>query len=83
MDGNIVTIDGVSAETVHELVVRDGGATLRFVAYPGHQGKAPINNSHLVITPESFTVMPPVISPPATATCPTSTGSAMAASSTT
>ena len=46
-----------SADTVHHLTVREGGPKIRYVAYPGHQGKAPINNNHLVITPESFTVM--------------------------
>ena len=46
-----------SAETVHSIQLRDAGPALRYVAYPGHQGKAPINNNHLVITPESFVVM--------------------------
>jgi L-ascorbate metabolism protein UlaG (beta-lactamase superfamily) len=46
-----------SAEKVHEIAVRVGGPVLRYVAYPGHQGKAPINNNHMVISPEGFTVM--------------------------
>ncbi len=40
-----------SAEKVHEV------GKLRYVAYPGHQGKGPLNNNHLVITPEKFVVM--------------------------
>jgi hypothetical protein len=42
-----------SADKVHTLA----RPALRYVAYPGHQGKAPINNNHLVITPENFAVM--------------------------
>ncbi len=46
-----------SADAIHRVTVREGGPELRFVAYPGHQGKAPINNVHLVMTPENFSVM--------------------------
>ena len=42
-----------SADKVHSLAK----PSLKYVAYPGHQGKGPINNNHLVITPENFAVM--------------------------
>ncbi len=45
-----------SVSEVHTLALRNGKA-LKFVAYPGHQGKSPIVNVHLVTTPEGFTVV--------------------------
>lgn len=45
-----------SASIVHSLAL-PGGRHLKYVAYPGHQGKAPINNVHLVTFPEGFTVV--------------------------
>ncbi len=46
-----------SATEVHTIEVRPGGPKLEVVAYPGHQGKAPIVNVHLVRTPERFTIV--------------------------
>ncbi|MCX6631466.1 MAG: MBL fold metallo-hydrolase, partial [Candidatus Solibacter sp.] len=46
-----------STTTVHTLAVQGGGKVLRYVAYPGHQGQSPINNVHLVTTPEGMTVV--------------------------
>jgi L-ascorbate metabolism protein UlaG (beta-lactamase superfamily) len=46
-----------STEIVHSIAVRDGSVTLKVVAYPGHQGKAPIVNVNLVATPDGFTVV--------------------------
>ncbi len=45
-----------SAWKVHVLAL-SGGRSLKYVAYPGHQGKAPINNVHLVRAPEGLTVV--------------------------
>ncbi|MCU0245680.1 MAG: hypothetical protein MUC42_03850 [Bryobacter sp.] len=45
-----------SVSTVHSLILASG-QTLRFVAYPGHQGPRVTNNVHLVTTPEGFTVV--------------------------
>jgi L-ascorbate metabolism protein UlaG (beta-lactamase superfamily) len=46
-----------SATEVHPIEVRPGGPKLEVVAYPGHQGKSPIVNVHLVRTPEKLTVV--------------------------
>lgn len=45
-----------SASEVHTLSLA-GGRQLKYVAYPGHQGKSPIVNVHLVTMPEGFTVV--------------------------
>jgi L-ascorbate metabolism protein UlaG (beta-lactamase superfamily) len=45
-----------SASEVHTLPL-SGGQRLKYVAYPGHQGKSPIVNVHLVTMPEGFTVV--------------------------
>jgi len=39
------------------VAIQNGQQALRIVAYPGHQGKAPIVNVHLVTTPEGLTVV--------------------------
>ncbi len=41
----------------HLIPVKAGSQSLSVVAYPGHQGKGPIVNVHLVTTPEGFTVV--------------------------
>jgi L-ascorbate metabolism protein UlaG (beta-lactamase superfamily) len=41
----------------HSIPIQDGKQQLRIVAYPGHQGKAPIVNVHLVTTPEGLSVV--------------------------
>jgi L-ascorbate metabolism protein UlaG (beta-lactamase superfamily) len=46
-----------STDVIHSIPVRDGAQVLKVVAYPGHQGKAPINNVHLVTTPDGFIVV--------------------------
>jgi L-ascorbate metabolism protein UlaG (beta-lactamase superfamily) len=46
-----------STDVVHSIPVRGGADVLKVVAYPGHQGKAPIVNVHLVTTPDGFTVL--------------------------
>jgi L-ascorbate metabolism protein UlaG (beta-lactamase superfamily) len=46
-----------STDTVHSIPVRNGAQGLKVVAYPGHQGKAPLDNVHLVTTPDGFTVV--------------------------
>lgn len=45
-----------SITEVHTLALR-GGKALKYVAYPGHQGKSPIVNVNLVTTPEGFTAV--------------------------
>ncbi len=46
-----------STEMVHSIPVRNGSQPLKVVAYPGHQGKSPLVNIHLVTTAEGFTVV--------------------------
>lgn len=46
-----------STEIVHSVPVRGGSQTLKYVAYPGHQGAPVLNNLHLVISPEGLSVM--------------------------
>jgi len=46
-----------STSAVQEIPVQDGRRVLKVVAFPGHQGSAPINNVHLVTTPDNFTVV--------------------------
>lgn len=46
-----------SAEIVHEIRVQNGKQVLKVVAYPGYQGTSIPNNTHLVITPEGFSVI--------------------------
>ncbi len=46
-----------SATAIHSIPVRNGRQALKVVAFPGHQGTDPINNLHLVTTPEGFTVL--------------------------
>jgi hypothetical protein len=45
-----------STDKVHRIPVRGGGQELKVVAFPGHQGPSILNNVHLVISPEGFTV---------------------------
>jgi L-ascorbate metabolism protein UlaG (beta-lactamase superfamily) len=42
---------------MQSIPVQGGKQTLSIVAYPGHQGKSPIVNVHLVTTPEGLTVI--------------------------
>ena len=51
-----ITFPQRSATQLHRLAL-PGGKVLKYVAYPGHQGRSPINNVHLVTTPEGFTVV--------------------------
>jgi len=51
-----LTVPQRSTTTVHSLALA-GGRSVKYVAYPGHQGRSPINNVHLVTTPEGFTVV--------------------------
>lgn len=46
-----------STEVAHSISIHVGTQVLKVVAYPGHQGKAPIVNVNLVTTPEEFTVV--------------------------
>ena len=46
-----------SPDIVHSVSVRGGTQKLNFVAYPGHQGASVLNNLHLVISPEGFSVL--------------------------
>jgi len=46
-----------STEIIHSVSIRNGTQVLKVIAYPGHQGNAPLNNVHLVITPDGFTVV--------------------------
>src|SRR5262249_46146082 len=46
-----------STAKVHSIPVRDGAQTLKVIAFPGHQGPTVVNNVHLVMTPEGFTVV--------------------------
>ncbi len=46
-----------SVDRVHLIPIQNGTQVLKVVAYPGHQGTAPINNVHLVTTPEGFSVI--------------------------
>jgi len=46
-----------SASDVRKVPVQNGARVLEVVAYPGHQGASPINNVHLVKTPDGFTVV--------------------------
>lgn len=46
-----------SAAEVHSVPIRDGGQTLKVVAYPGHQGEPVVNNVYLVTTPEGLTLV--------------------------
>lgn len=51
-----ITFPHRSATGVHTLSLSDG-RVLKYVAYPGHQGRSVINNVHLVTTPEGLTVV--------------------------
>ena len=46
-----------AVDVIHSIPVRSGAQVLKVVAYPGHQGKSPIVNVHLVTTPDGFTVV--------------------------
>jgi len=46
-----------SGSTLHSLKVQGGGRELKYIAYPGHQGRSVISNVHLVTTPEGLTVV--------------------------
>lgn len=46
-----------STGVTHSIPVRAGAATLKAVAYPGHQGKDLIDNVYLITTPDGFTVV--------------------------
>lgn len=45
-----------STSEIHSLTLKSG-KMLKYVAYPGHQGKSPIVIVHLVTTPEGFTAV--------------------------
>jgi len=51
-----ITFPQRSSTEVHTLSL-SGGRVLKYVAYPGHQGRSVINNVHLVTTPEGLTVV--------------------------
>lgn len=52
-----VTYPKRSTQTVHAISIKGGEQTLKVVAYPGHQGKSPIVNVHLITTPEGYSVV--------------------------
>ncbi|MBI4893409.1 MAG: MBL fold metallo-hydrolase, partial [Acidobacteria bacterium] len=54
--GKSLTYPERSTSQVHTLAL-SGGRSLKYAAYPGHQGKSPINNVHLVTAPEGLTVV--------------------------
>ncbi len=46
-----------SVDQVHWIPIQKGKRGLKVIAFPGHQGTAPVNNVHLVTTPEGICVM--------------------------